>query len=131
MKLRIKGDSLRLRVSRSEVARLHSGACLEETIHFSPDPDSRLTYSLQQEPSVSSPSIRYTENKVAILIPPSQAMRWCATDQIGISENISLGELGTLALLVEKDFACLDRSEKENEDTFENPHSAGVCLPAV
>ena len=37
MKLRIKGNSLRLRISRSEVARLLEGDCLEETIHFAPE----------------------------------------------------------------------------------------------
>jgi hypothetical protein len=37
MKLRIKGDSLRLRVSRSEVEELLASDCLEDTIHFTPD----------------------------------------------------------------------------------------------
>ena len=33
MKIRIKGNSLRLRLLRSEVARFLAGDCLEETIH--------------------------------------------------------------------------------------------------
>jgi len=129
MKLRINGNSLRLRVTRSEVARFLAGACLEETIHFAAEPAATLTYALQQEQTLSSPSVRYTENRVAVLIPSDQANTWGVTGQVGISENISLGELGSLALLIEKDFACLDRSEKENEDTFANPNSAQMCLP--
>ena len=54
MKLRIKGDSLRLRVSRSEVARLFAGDCLEETIHFAPEAGATFTYALQQKLSVST-----------------------------------------------------------------------------
>ena len=34
---------------------------------------------------------------------------------------------GTLALLIEKDFACLDRSEEDNEDTFPNPNVGITC----
>jgi hypothetical protein len=69
MKLRIKGNTLRVRVSRSEVARLLAGDRLEETIHFSPEPVAKFTYALQQEQSLSRPAVQYTENRVAILVP--------------------------------------------------------------
>jgi hypothetical protein len=127
MKLRIKGDSLRLRVSRSEVARLLAGDCLEETIHFTPEPVAKFTFALQQETSLSRPTVQYAANKVTILIPAEQAHTWGATDQVGIAEDISLGNLGALALLIEKDFACLDRSEEGNEDTFPNPNAGTTC----
>jgi hypothetical protein len=64
---------------------------------------------------------------VTILIPVIQANEWGFTDQIGITETISLGDLGTLALLIEKDFACLDGSEEENQDTFPNPNAGAAC----
>jgi Family of unknown function (DUF7009) len=127
MKLRIKGDSLRLRVSRSEVARLLAGDCLEDTIHFAPEASAKFTYALQQEPSVSRPTVQYAGNRVTILIPADQANEWGVTDQVGIDEDISLGDIGTLALLIEKDFACLDRSEEDNEDTFPNPNTGATC----
>jgi hypothetical protein len=127
MKLRIKGNSLRLRVSPSEVARLLKHDCLEETIHFGPQANAKLTYALQQEPMASTLTVQYTENRVAVLIPANQANAWGFTDQIGIAENISLGEFGTLAVVIEKDFACLDRSEQENQDTFANPNAGARC----
>ena len=127
MKLRIKGDSLRLRVSRSEVARLLAGDCLEETIHFTAEANAKFTYALQQDPLVSIPTVQYTDNRVAIVIPANQANAWGVTDQVGIAEDISLGNLGSLALLIEKDFACLDRSEEDNEDTFLNPNAGPKC----
>jgi hypothetical protein len=127
MKLRIKGDSLRLRVSRSEVARLLAGNCLEDTIHFAPEPGAKLTYALQQEPLLSRPIVQYARNKVTILIPVDQAKEWGVSNQVGIAEDISLGEVGTLALLIEKDFACLDRSDEDNQDTFPNPNVGITC----
>jgi hypothetical protein len=127
MKLRIMGNSLRLRVSRSEVARLLAGDCLEETIHFAPEPSAKFTYDLQLEQSVSRPTVQYAGNKVTILIPADQASTWGVTDQVGIAEDISLGDFGSLALLIEKDFACLDRDEGDNEDAFPNPKAGTEC----
>jgi hypothetical protein len=127
MKLRIKGNSLRLRVSRSEIARLLAGDCLEETIHFVPEPSAKLTYALHKDPSVNEPTVQYAANRVMILISPDQANAWGMTNQVGIAEDISLGELGTLALLIEKDFACLDRSDEDNEDAFPNPNAGASC----
>jgi len=127
MKLRIKGDSLRLRVSRTEVARLLAGDCLEDTIHFAPEASAKFTYALQQEPSVSRPTVQFAGNKVMILIPADLANEWGVTDQVGIAEDIRLGDIGILALLIEKDFACLDRSEEDNEDTFPNPNVGITC----
>jgi hypothetical protein len=127
MKLRIKGNTLRVRVSRSEVARLLAADCLEETIHFMPEPAAKFTYALQPEQSLSRPTVQYTENRVAILIPTHQANAWGTSDQVEIAEEISLGTVGSLGLLIEKDFACLDRSEEGNQDTFPNPNAGITC----
>ena len=127
MKLRIKGNSLRLRVSRSEVASLLKRDRLEETIHFAPQPNAKLTYALEQTSSISAPTIRYTQNNVTVLIPADQANSWCISDQVGIVESLSVGSFGSLDLLIEKDFACLDRSDEDNEDTFANPNAGTTC----
>ena len=127
MKIRIKGNSLRLRLLRFEVAGFLAGDCLEETIHFSPEPSGKFTYTLQRESAVNLPTVQYTGSRVAILIPADQANTWGSSDRIGIAESISLGEFGSLALLIEKDLACLDRSEEDNGDTFANPNAGEQC----
>jgi len=129
MKLRIKGNSLRLRVSRSELARLLAGNCVEETIHFAPEASASLTFALTPETSAKSPTVQYTDGKVSVLLPADQAYVWGMTNQVGIAEEIGLGALGSLSLLIEKDFACLDRSDEDNEDTFANPHAGTTCQP--
>jgi hypothetical protein len=82
---------------------------------------------LQQESSERQSTIQYSGNEVTITIPASQAQLWGVTDQVGIAEDINLGENGSLALLIEKDFACLDGSEAENQDAFPNPNAGAVC----
>jgi uncharacterized protein DUF7009 len=127
MKLRIKGNSLRLRISRSEVTRLLEGDRLEETIRFAPAANARFSYSLRKDPSVTAPTVRYTNNRVEILLPVDRAKTWGLTDEVGIAEDICLGDLGSLALLIEKDFACLDRSDEDRKDTFPNPNAGATC----
>ena len=127
MKVRIKGNSLRLRISRSEVVRLLASDCLEETIRFAPEVSAKFTYALRMEPCLKMLSVQYTESKVAILLPVDQANEWGCSDQVGIAESISLGTVGSLALLIEKDFACLDGSDEDNQDTFANPNAGKTC----
>lgn len=118
---------MRLRVSRSEVAKLLGGGCLEETIHFLSEAGAKFTYALQRDSWVSTPTVEYADARVTILIPVDQTNTWGVTDQVGIAENISLGDFGSLALLIEKDFACLDRSDEDNQDTFANPNAGASC----
>ncbi len=125
MKLRIKGNSLRLRLTRSEVAKLLDAGHVEETIHFSPEEQSRLTYSLRVEPDLTSATLRYQRPEVVVVLSTKEATSWAQDNQVGIYATVDLGPRGALDLIVEKDFACVDGSDADNLDTFPNP--AGVC----
>jgi hypothetical protein len=126
MKLRIKGDSLRLRVTRSEVGRLIETGRIEETIHFGPAKDANLTYALELADGPEDISLRYRPQEIAVVLSTQAARRWAEGDQVGLSVDLAVGDR-VLALLVEKDFACLDRSHAGNEDTFPNPKQGTVC----
>lgn len=76
---------------------------------------------------MNRPAVQYKKNRIVILLPADQAIAWGVTDQVGIADNIVLGKLGSLGLLIEKDFACLDRSEEDNEDAYPNPNASAVC----
>jgi hypothetical protein len=125
MKLRIKGNSLRLRLTRSEVVKLLDIGHIEETIHFGPDEQSRLTYCLQVEPDLTSATLRYQRPEVVVVLPTKEATTWAQDNQVGMYATVDVGPRGTLDLIVEKDFACLDGSDADNLDTFPNP--TGIC----
>lgn len=127
MKLRIKGNSLRFRVSRSELARLRDGDRLEETIYFSTAPHSHLTYGLQSSQQSKPVAIQSAPQTVRVLISAGRIETWSRETEVGIYESIDLGSRGSLVVVIEKDFACLDRSDKENADTFANPSAAALC----
>jgi hypothetical protein len=126
MKLRIKGNSLRLRVSPSEMCRLMETGRVEETIYFGDQEDEKLTYALEHNSKSTEMTLRYRAQEVTVLIPTTEVEMWKEGDQVGM-----YGEIGTghrrMELVVEKDFACLDKGEEENEDTFPNPKQGAVC----
>lgn len=127
MKLRIKGDSLRLRVSRSELDRILCGERVEDTVHFSSDPDAKLTYSLGSASLGASTGVLYSPGQVAILLAKDDMETWGDPSQVGIYTSVGIGSENSLELVIEKDFACLDRSDEDNTGTFENPHAAANC----
>jgi hypothetical protein len=126
MKLRIKGNSLRLRVTQSDMARLMQEGRIEETVYFAPEEDAKLTYALEHTPSPAEISAHYCPQKITIALSTEAATQWSETDQVGISGEADTGH-GPLALLVEKDFACLDRVDADDEDTFPHPLAGAVC----
>lgn len=125
MKLRIKGDSLRLRISPSEMRTFLEKGRIEDTIHFGAAHDARLTYALEHG-SVNQISVRYEAAEAAVVIPTTQARAWADGDDVGIYGSVPAGS-ASLEVSIEKDWACLSGSEAENTDTFPNPHEGETC----
>jgi hypothetical protein len=133
MKLRIKGNSLRLRVTKPELARLVAGDKVEETIQFGAAPDEKLTYVLQ----VGHPPTVITEdpihalfrlNQVRVTLSPAAVRRWRTPDQVGLENLQPVGDGETLHVLVEKDFACIDGPVgSEDPDAFPHPTVGKAC----
>jgi hypothetical protein len=126
MKLRISGNSIRLRVRRSEVAKLTAGERIAETVHLGCSEQATLTYAVGTE-AASAVQVRYEGGEILVLLPKDEASIWAGTEQVGIYATVDVGAYGTLDVIVEKDFACLDLSDAENEDTFPNPELGAVC----
>lgn len=124
MKLRIRANSLRLRITRPELDRLMRKGRIEETIFFAPDDGSRLVYSLEHTAAASVPTVRFVPPSLEVRIPTSQAQQWSLGEDVGIHATIDLDHKGSLDLLVEKDFACLHGSDEDNRDAFPNPNAS-------
>jgi hypothetical protein len=127
MKLRIKDNTLRLRVSRSDLAKLLASGRIDATIHFALAQEAHWTYALEHRAEAVAASLEYRPTEVVIVLPSVQTQAWAESDQIGIYETFALGHGESLELLVEKDFACLDLSDADNDDTFPNPNMGIAC----
>ena len=119
MKLRIKGDSLRLRLSQGEMRTLAERGEVEDRICF--PGGAALRYRLRSDQNSNVISASYASNLIDILVPRPQAERWCATDLVTLSASQPLAA-GELRLVLEKDWACLAPREGEDEsDNFPHP----------
>ncbi|QKJ31107.1 hypothetical protein HQ865_15535 [Mucilaginibacter mali] len=112
MKIRIKGNSLRYRLTRPEVERFASDGYLEDTTDFGA---TRLTYSLQRITG-GNLSACFENNNITIYMPHLMLQEWSTTERVGF-ENTDQG----LYLLIEKDFMCLDLPAAEQADNYPNP----------
>jgi len=122
MKLRIRGNSLRLRLTKREVAQIGAGDAVEEMIEFGGKPSQRLIYALKTDDGVENPTAFFEDGRITVHIPKMQAEEWTRTNQIGIEAEKPLGENGTLRILIEKDFSCLEpRKGEDDADTFAHP----------
>lgn len=119
MKLRIRGSSLRLRLSQSEVSTLAERGSVEDQVEFSGG--ARLVYRLRADKNTSEISANYSQNLIEVRIPEPLAAQWCGTDLVSLSGGQPAAS-GALRLQVEKDFACLAPREGEDEsDNFPHP----------
>ena len=126
MKLRIKGDTLRLRISPSEMGRLLETGRVEETIHFGDADDLQFTYALERYEGPNGLAVRYAARGVVVLIAGEALQHWGSSSDVGVYATLPAG-CRTLDVAIEKDFACLDRSEAENRDSYPNPREGKAC----
>jgi hypothetical protein len=125
MKLRILDDSLRLRLSQGELERLRTQGRVEASIGFGPGLEHRLVYALVIAPEAQRIGATFTEREIVVALPRAVADAWIAGDAVGLAAEQSLGSDRTLALLIEKDFKCLQpRPGEESYDGFPNPNSS-------
>jgi hypothetical protein len=112
MKIRIKSDSLRYRLTRSDVDELSREGYLEDRINFAGNP---LLYAIQlTDGEVLTSS--YIDNKITLSMARKMITQLTDTDKVGFS-NQDAG----LDLLIEKDFTCLDNVDEDQSDNYPNP----------
>ena len=122
MKLRIKGPSLRLRLTQGEVRELAEGGPVEEQVPFGGGVN--LTYRLRLDPSASRMNATFEAGVLEVRIPEGLARAWCESQEVTLAEAQQVPP-DTLRITVEKDFACLAPREMEDEsDNFPHPRTA-------
>jgi hypothetical protein len=125
MKLRIRGNFIRLRLTRSEVDRFAADGRVEESVDFGPDKP-KFNYVLESVPAADGAFAEFANNTVFVFVPEDEARMWVRSEQVGIESS----EVSGLRVLIEKDFACLQARPGENEaDAFPNPDPA-ACIAA-
>jgi hypothetical protein len=125
MKLRIKGDSLRLRLTRGEVQQLAQQGCVEERVHISAH--GVLVYRIRRVPTPAALGATFDAAVIEIQVPDNTAREWCDSDLVTLDAVQRHGAVD-LRIVVEKDFACLvPRTDEDEADNFVHPNDRSSC----
>ena len=118
MKLRIKGNSLRLRLSKPEVEKLTVAKYIEERTSFGTN---TFIYALRIKDDGEELSANFEGGKITVFIPELFIKDWAVNNVTGFNSTEQLTDTASLNILVEKDFKCLDETEDQS-DNYENPN---------
>ncbi len=119
MKIRILDNTLRLRLSQSEVKSLQENGEVRCTILFGPE--SQLNYSVRSEKRNTIHAI-YKEHEISVLLPKQKVQSWADSNEVSIIGDAPIDHQSSLKILVEKDFKCLsERAGEDESDLFPNP----------
>lgn len=120
MKLRIRGNSLRLRLTQREVKTLVSHGEVAERIEFGIG--NALDYHLGMSETATECHAVLGASGIVVFVPASVATRWASSDDISIEAAQPLSNNRSLKILIEKDFACpVDRPGEDDSDAFPHP----------
>lgn len=119
MKIRIKGDSVRLRLTQTDIRHLGQKGYVQEQTHFG---NSIFSYCLRRSNEVADLSADFADNTITVFIPDNFAKTLVDTDRVGFDTKQPLQNNTTLFILVEKDFQCLDHTLEDQSDMYLNPN---------
>jgi hypothetical protein len=113
VKLRIQDNSLRFRLTQTEVIRLKENGRVEAEVRFTQD--RALRYIVASTQAIEDIEVEYTADCVRVFLPGPWVLAWADSDQVSIAGH------GRVQVLVEKDFQCLHGSDRRDPDAWPNP----------
>ena len=120
MKLRLRDNSIRLRLTRGEVDTVCEQGLVRATVPFSAGVS--FDYILESSPACVKPAAHFSNGVLQVSLPQDSVSDWAGSEQVSIAADQVLDDGGSLHILVEKDFACLaPRPGEDESDMFANP----------
>lgn len=118
MKIRIKGNSIRLRLTKTDIQNLKDKGIVEEKTILGVE--EIFSYSLRVDDEISAISAKFQANTITVFLPQKDADLLTETEEITVEGSQNNGEEKGLFLLVEKDLQCLDITHEDQTDMYEN-----------
>lgn len=115
MKLRVQGNTIRVRVNQTELKMFEEKGLLETSTQFD---SGSLIYALVLNKEATEVISKFDGKKVEVVVPEPIAKKWFEPTEVGFENN----NQKAMKILVEKDFQCLHKRSGEDEsDSFPNP----------
>jgi len=119
MKVRIKGNSIRIRLEQNEVKRLKADGKIEEQVYLGLTKDEFIRYVIQKTSRLDIRAF-FRLNEIKIEAPTALIDQWAESEITSLESIQEIKEESYLKIRIEKDLKpLLDREEQE--DWFPNP----------
>lgn len=124
MKIRIRGNSIRYRLDKADIAVLEAKGKVEEHTRIGAH---SLHFCIRSKENISQPAVQLEGSGVHLAIPTAQVLAWTSTQLTGFDAVLDNPDGSKLKILVEKDFKCLTEREEDESQAFENPLNNHTC----
>ena len=118
MKIRIKGNSIRLRLTKTDVADLKEKGMVKEETVFSFE--AVFSYALFVDADSEEINAKFKDNCVTVFLPEKEAAILTDSQEITVKNSQYNGSADGLFILIEKDLQCLDETSEDQSDMYEN-----------
>ena len=127
MKLRVRGNSLRFRLGKSEVDDLGRNGRIDETVNFAPFGENDFGYTLEKT-SGSDFFATFADGCITVSVPARLVERWVESEDVSIEGKQILDDRTDLKFLIEKDFVCLNaHNDEDQSDRYPHPKGDEAC----
>lgn len=115
MKIRIKDNSIRLRLAQDEVTKLVKKGVVHSTCLIG---NNKFTYAIQatEQQEIFA---EFAEGTVTVFVPTGTLTNWDTDERVGFDKRTE-----KLYLLIEKDWQCLKpRAHEDESNLYQNPQA--------
>ena len=122
MKLRVRDNSIRLRLTQTEVELARTDGLVRGRVPLAGS--NNFDYVLERSPATVKPEAHISKIVLTVRIPEAEILTWSGSEEVSISATQLLDGGDELSILVEKDYACLAPREGEDEsDMYPHPQA--------
>ena len=119
MKLRILNNTIRFRLSMSDLNELNERGSIVEDLNFGLGKS--FSYGIQKSDQESIFTLDRKHDGLVLNVQSQAIAKLFETNEIGIYDEIKEKEMPSLKISIEKDFKCLTPRSEDESDLYPNP----------
>jgi len=123
MKIRIKDNSVRFRLSASDLKKLRKKGEIVSECRFGTSQVFKYSVVSKKGGNSEYLCIDLKKNHIKIELSASDVKEWIKSDLEGFDAEMDNGSKGGLYVLIEKDWQCLTPRDEDESDLFPNPNA--------
>ena len=126
MKIRIRENTLRFRLGRTEVETFDRTGTIGDTVRFGVGKND-FGYSLEKTLQ-SDFSASFIDGTIVVQVPALDADKWANYDEVSLAGVFVADDQTKLKILIEKDFVCLNaHNDEDQSDRYPHPKGDDAC----